>query len=192
MAAVDPKDGSTDQLTELVQKYGAQLEALVRQIVHDGDAAKHIVQHTYEKMVRRLGQASATPILHTKAYLFSACIRNAITYLERGQSEPSLVDDPAEVASVADHAPGPEKRAVLDDALVQLTKIVSELPPKQRLVFELGQVEGVPRSEIAVRLGMSEESVRNLTTRALGNVRARLSALGFDSVLDLAEGRSPS
>jgi RNA polymerase sigma factor (sigma-70 family) len=162
-------------------------------MVHDADAAKHIVQHTYLKMIQRFGRTSNTPILHAKAYLFNACIRNAITYLEQGRSAPIFAPDPSEVENVADHAPGPEKIALLEDLMEQLGKIVDGLPPKQRQVFQLGQIEGVPRREIAERLDLSEDSVTNLTTRALRNVKARLSALGFDSVLDIAqEGGSPS
>jgi len=189
MVTTDSRD--SDLLTDLVQRYGAQIEGLVRQMVHDGDIAKHIVQETYIKVFRRFGRASTPPVLYAKAYLFDAAMTNAILYLKRSRSLPELVLNAGEAEAVPDDAPGPQKIALLEDALAQLGEILEDLPEKQRRVFELRQINGTPRRQIAQQLGMSEKSVTNLTTRALANLRERLSERGFDSLLDLDDDVRP-
>ncbi|MFL6603968.1 MAG: RNA polymerase sigma factor [Steroidobacteraceae bacterium] len=191
MVNSDSKDGSAGLLTDLVRRYGAQMERLVRQMVHDGDVAKHIVQETYLNAFRRFQRTSAPPVLYAKTYLFDACITNAINYLQRDRSSPESAQNAIEAEDVPDGAPGPQKLALLEDALAHVGKILEELPLKQRQVFRLGQIDGVPRRQVAQQLGLSEKSVTNLTTRVLANLRMRLAERGFDSVLDIDDDGSP-
>ena len=188
MANLDSRDGTSEALAQLIRDFGSELEERVRRVVRDADAAGNIVQHTYEKLFQRLARQGSLPIIDMKAYLFDSALKNAFTYLKQRVGSDSRIEFTDVVPDIPDRSAGPEKRAVLDDAVEQLGDILKELTPKQRRVFVLGQIERVPRREIAWLLGISEEAVDKLTTRALTSIRKSLIARGFESALVVADG----
>lgn len=60
---------------------------------------------------------------------------------------------------VALDAPGPERAAIARDELRLLQAAIERLPPRCQQVIIMRRIEGLSRPEIAVRLGISEETV---------------------------------
>ncbi len=60
---------------------------------------------------------------------------------------------------IALDAPGPERSAIARDELRLLQAAIERLPPRCRQVVIMRRIEGLSRPEIAVRLGISEETV---------------------------------
>jgi RNA polymerase sigma-70 factor (ECF subfamily) len=81
-------------------------------------------------------------------------------------------------ATATDPRPGPEEAAVDAEASRALRAIVAHLPPEQRRVLEL-RLAGLSGVEIAVALGRSHGTVRNLQHRTLVRLRALLSGSGW-------------
>ena len=70
-------------------------------------------------------------------------------------------------------APGPERTAIARDELRRLQMALERLPPRCREAVTLGRIQGLPRSEIAQRMGVSEDTVTEHLTkgmRALANI----------------------
>lgn len=63
-----------------------------------------------------------------------------------------------------------------DDALARAA--MARLPLEQQIALELYYFEEMPASEVAAVLGATEDAVRDHVTRALGEVRAQIAALG--------------
>ncbi len=53
----------------------------------------------------------------------------------------------------------------------KLQQLVSALPEKCRLVYELNRKEGLNNKQVAEKLGISEKTVENQMTKALGRIR---------------------
>ena len=61
---------------------------------------------------------------------------------------------------VAAEEPGPDRNAIARDALRRLQAAMERLPPRCRQAVILRQVEGLSRREIALRMGISEKTVK--------------------------------
>lgn len=85
------------------------------------------------------------------------------------------VDDPAERAP----HPGPEPLAALQtgEAMALLSRILEQLPPRQRQAFLLRNFEGMDVAETAIAMGCSQGSVKTHYFRAIHTLRAQLEAV---------------
>jgi RNA polymerase sigma factor (sigma-70 family) len=175
----------------LVRDYGSRLESRVLKIVHDREAAQLILQDTYEEVFRRLRSESVSPVRHPITYLYTAARTNALRYLRgqarQRQSGPEFICDDETARQVPDPAAGPERLAMLQEAMGRLSDIVDKMPSKQRQVFMLG-VSGVLPHEIAKQLGLSPTAVHRLLTRANARCRKRLEQMGLDSRVEIIDG----
>ncbi len=73
-----------------------------------------------------------------------------------------------------------ERKPGLDDpkakaALIQLSRILDELPPDDRAVFVLRSMEGMPIADIATTLNMSHSTAKRRAKRASERVLKRVS-----------------
>jgi RNA polymerase sigma factor (sigma-70 family) len=66
-----------------------------------------------------------------------------------------------EAVEVAADEPGPDRNAIARDALRRLQAAMDRLPPRCREAVVLRQVEGLSRREIAMRMGISEKTVKS-------------------------------
>ncbi|MBI5434096.1 MAG: sigma-70 family RNA polymerase sigma factor [Planctomycetes bacterium] len=73
---------------------------------------------------------------------------------------------PSESALLAATA-GPATRAGAAEEQARLERAFASLPPDQRRVIALRQLEGLPAAEVARRMGRSETAVHSLYRRAL-------------------------
>lgn len=60
-----------------------------------------------------------------------------------------------QMLDIADDAPDPEAVAEARSELELVEKLIAELPPRQREILVSARLDGLPRREIAARLGIS-------------------------------------
>lgn len=69
---------------------------------------------------------------------------------------------------------------VIQHDIEQFTeKIIEQLPPQQKLIFQLSRVEGLTHKEIADQLHISPNTVKNHMTDALKKLKAQLKYADF-------------
>jgi RNA polymerase sigma-70 factor (ECF subfamily) len=78
--------------------------------------------------------------------------------------------------SPQDLGPSPERRLVAQETQDRLRAAIEGLPPNQRLVVTLRDVEGWSSEEVCNALGLRETNVRVLLHRARSKVRAALAS----------------
>ena len=71
-------------------------------------------------------------------------------------------------------APIPDERLLADETLERVHEAIAELPPAQRAVIALRDVEGLSSAETRAALDLSEGNQRVLLHRARSKVRAAL------------------
>ena len=86
-------------------------------------------------------------------------------------------------AASTDPGPGPEEVAVDAEESLALRAVMAQLPPDQRRVVEL-RLAGLSGVEIAVALGRSHGTIRNLQHRTLVRLRALLGVTGSGEETD--------
>lgn len=150
----------TDQarwFSEQVQPYEPALRAYLHKRFPALPDHDDLVQETYAKVVRA---REAGRLTHAKAFLFTTARHAAIDLFRRRRglaheeisevTEMPLLDESRDVADSLEHA---QRLEVLLEALLML-------PDRCRQVMMLRHLDGLTYKEIAVRLGISPETVK--------------------------------
>ena len=182
----------------LVERYHTSLVRLARGYVGSRAVAEEVAQETWLGLLQGLGQFQGRSSL--KTWLYRILVNRAKTRAQReGRSIPiSALIDPAgapdepavepERFLPADHPrwPGhwatpprdwgdtPEGGSLAREARDQLRAAIAALPPAQREVITLRDVEGWAAGEVCDALGITEANQRVLLHRARSKVRRAL------------------
>lgn len=160
-------DLSRHEATEtLYVQHHRWLANWLRRRMHGDDQAADLAQDTFLKLL----DARETPALREpRAFLATLARRVLANHYRRQAIEEVYLDS---LASQPDlHAPSPETRALVLEALCQIDQALDGLPAPVRRAFLLAQLEGLGYAEIACQLGV--------TTRTVGNYMARAAAQCF-------------
>lgn len=163
--------GSDAAFRVLYDTYRKKIYSYAVQLTRSGDEADEIVQEVFLKCwlkkeeLNRIDNCNAW--LHTIArHLFVDRLRR-IAREEEGLEQLRLFS--AEQTTSIDHFILDKENEIL------LRQSIERLSLQQRAVFELSRRQGLDRGEIALQLGISENTVRVHLTRALASMRDFLS-----------------
>jgi RNA polymerase sigma-70 factor (ECF subfamily) len=190
----------------LVERYNATMLRVARLHVRDQQAAEEVVQETWLAVVKGLERFEERSTL--KTWLFRILTNRAKT---RGEREARSVpfsavaladasgDEPAVDADrfrgPGDRHPGgwaappprwetlPDERLLSQEVLRMVHDAVDMLPPAQREVMRLRDIEGWEADEVCEALGVSHGNQRVLLHRARSKVRAALERYLGDEVM---------
>lgn len=95
----------------------------------------------------------------TRAFVFATARNLLIDRVRHERVIPIEIADDLESFGVVDDEPDPERSAGSREELRKLWAALDKLPPRCREVVMLRRVEGLPRREIASRLGIVEATV---------------------------------
>lgn len=142
----------------------AALRARLRHMAVAAEEIDDIVQETYLNIARL---NSVEHIRDGRGYLFTAARMVMLQRLRRNRIVriDHLTD--AQALTLEDDAPGPERQAAARRELARVRRIIEDLPPRCREIFELRRVEGVSQREIAQRLDLPEHTIEQQATRGL-------------------------
>src|SRR5918911_4984033 len=189
------RDGDEAAFAELVDRYHAALLRLARLYVSDA-AAEDVVQETWLGLLRGLDRFEGRASL--KTWLFHVLVNrartravrdgrtrplSAIVHLETDTVEPAV--DPARFRPADDQWPGhwllppspddlPEQRLLAHELRERVRAAVAALPPAQREVVTLRDIEGWTSDEVCQLLELSDANQRVLLHRGRSKVRNAL------------------
>jgi RNA polymerase sigma factor (sigma-70 family) len=95
-----------------------------------------------------------------KAFVFEIARNLLITRMRREQVVPFEAVSDFDALKTAIDEPGPDSTLIARDELRRLQAALDQLPPRCREAFVMRQVDGLSRREIAVRMGVSEMTVK--------------------------------
>jgi RNA polymerase sigma-70 factor, ECF subfamily len=145
--------------------------ALVR--TGDPDEAEDLTQDVLVHLIRKLDSYRASARLTTWLYTLT---RNAATDRTRRRSRrpESAPAHPDELAALAFSGDGPHRQAERAEVARALAAFFSELPARQREVFDLVELQGWSAAEAADALGIEPVSVRAHLFKARRAIRGRI------------------
>ncbi len=115
-------------------------------------------QEVYENIL----EAAETKIPeHAKPFLFVTARNLLINSLQRENVVPIEAVADLDALEVAADEPGPDRSAFARDLLRRLQSALDSLPPRCREAVTMKRIEGLSSREIALRMGISEQSVAN-------------------------------
>jgi RNA polymerase sigma-70 factor (ECF subfamily) len=186
--------GDEEAFRELVREWHAPLLRVARIFTPSSAVAEEVVQETWLRVLGALDRFEGRSTL--KTWVFRILVNTAKTRAQReGRTIPfSALQDPARVPEPAvdpsrffppdDPAhPGgwsapprdlPEERLLAAETRERIAAAIEALPPNQRAVISLRDVEGWSSDEVRNALDLSEVNQRVLLHRARSKVRAAL------------------
>ncbi len=135
----------------------ASLVQFLRQSWRHGEEIADLRQDIY---VRVYESASKRLPDDVKPFLFAIARNLIIDRLRHNRIVPIERVADLETIDVASDEPGPDRSAIARDELRRLRLALDELPPRCREAVILKRVEKLTRPEIALRMGISESTVK--------------------------------
>lgn len=179
--------GDEDAFASLVARYQRPLLRLARGFVRDESLAEDVVQDTWIGLLRGIERFEGRSSFRT--WLYRVLTNRAKT---RGIKESRYLSLEAEAGTSAEDddftaeggwrrqpAPWtitPERLALSGEFRAVLEAALAELPPAQRTVVELRDIDGLDAAEVCNVLAVSETNQRVLLHRGRTKLRAALTA----------------
>ena len=143
------------------------------------DDIDDLIQEAYA----RLWSSDFTQIRNGRSFLYTV-VRNALQD-QRRRACVVQIECVAEMDALdVDETPGPERWVSARQQYELLLRVLEQLAPQRRRVYQLRKFEDLSQREIAQRLGVTEKTVENLLRLAHAQVMKALFAEGgLDDVL---------
>lgn len=131
--------------------------------------AEEVVQDVFLRIWKSRSQLQA--VENIQSYLFTILYREIYKQLKKLALEQKLLKLIAESPVFGNIT---DERILAQESERLINEAVSKLPPQQQIVFKLNKQDGLNRDQIAERLQISPNTVRNHLAEALKFIRAYL------------------
>ncbi|HUJ03390.1 MAG TPA: RNA polymerase sigma factor [Rhizomicrobium sp.] len=136
------------------------LEAALMQFLQHNWRNKNDLADLRQDVYVRVYEAAKKEVPHpVKPFVFAVARNLIIDRVRREQIVPIEAVADLNSLGVAKDEPGPDRVVAARDELRKLQAALDHLPPRAREVVTLRRIEGVPRREIASRMGITEDTV---------------------------------
>ena len=153
---------------KLFRKYGPALFSFVKSVLKEEYDAEEAVQDVFLKIWDK--RKDLDPTLSFKSYLFTIALNTSRKfYVKKLRREKYKQDIAWEIHE--DHTSDFDV-AEYQNLLDYIDKIIDRLPPSRREIFILSKKDGLKNAEIAERLNISEQTVKNQLVSAMKFLRS--------------------
>lgn len=165
-----PFDATLDHtVTRLYRDHHHWLSAWLRRKLGNSFDAADIAQDTFVRILAapdHLVEKKTNWQLHEpRAYLTVIAKRLLANLYRRRSLEQAYLDSLASLPEAL--TPSPEQRLLILETLHELDAMLDGLPAKVRMTFLLAQLEGLSYAEIAMRLSLSERTIKRYMVQAM-------------------------
>lgn len=171
---------------QLIAEHRPKLSAFIRRRVPNSEDAEDVLQDVFYQLVKTV-ENSMSPIKQVSSWLYRVA-RNTIINRGAKKREESLPvfrsggdgDDMLENFSgilLGEPSSSPETEYLRSLVWVELENALSELPPEQREIFELTELDGIPVKEIAQTTGVAVSTLLSRKHYAVKHLRKRMEGL---------------
>lgn len=156
--------------------------SFAERFVADNALAKDIAQETFIKIWHQ--HTSFESLNSLKKFMYVTARNNCLNVIRDKQRADERSKQYTRLKEEDDRFTLDEM--MYSELLVAVREAVEALPPKMKEIFILGYIEGLGNQEIADRLQISQQTVRNQKTRALQHLKVRFGEKHYPLFLLLA------
>ena len=175
------QEGDQDAFGQLVRAYDQSVLRLAMNLLRSPEDAQDVYQEAFLRVYRNLNNFRFDCSFHTWLYriVTNLCLDQMRKRKVR-KEESSLVegtDGPVDRMDAVQESgvEGDPQRSMFSKQLRErIQKVLSELTPRERMVFELRHFQGLKLRNIGEILGTSEEAAKNCLFRATQKMRVAL------------------
>ena len=169
------KEGDRTAFTEIYKRYAESLAGFATSKLYNLDDARDVLHDLFVKLWE--DRYTLTVNNNLRSFLFAAIRYKIIDKIRRNvtrQEYDVLLQGLAEpqANSVEQQIEAKELQALVDQSLDQL-------PAKTKQIYLLSRIEHLSITEIALKLNLSEQTVKNQLSIALKHLRHAIAGLGI-------------
>ncbi len=142
-------------------------------LVKSNEVAEEIVSDVFIKLWQIRDRLPE--IENLKVYLYTIAKNFSLNYLTKHYKNTVISLEELDVESVIEFN-GPAEMCISADLIQQIRRIIRQLPPQCRLIFQLVKEEGLKYKEVAAVLDISPLTVRNQLAIAIRKIGEALPA----------------
>ena len=162
--------GDEAALRELIDRYRERLYRIAYGLLSDRAAADDAVQETFIRLWTRARRYN--PRHTVAAWLYTICVRRCYDELRHRRRHREAVGRMEMPFATAGNIDG-------EQILVFLQQVVATLPTKQRVVYQLREIECLDAESTAEALRMTVDQVKANLWNARNTVREKLKQYGI-------------
>lgn len=166
----DVARGDEQAFARLFHAYRDKLYGFILKITGSRELAEDVVQDVFLKIWTH--RSNLHEVENFNAYLFRMSHNQVMNGLKRMNLESSIRLRLARLVQAA--AEDPESVLMYKHTRELLKEAVEQLPPQQKLVYQLSREQGLKQEEIANQLNISAQTVKNHMSQALRSIRERI------------------
>ncbi|MCL1934540.1 MAG: sigma-70 family RNA polymerase sigma factor [Candidatus Azobacteroides sp.] len=181
-----------DNLEERIKEYQPQLKSFIRKRVDNKENAEDILQDVLYQLTKTVNTAM-NPIEHLAAWLYRVAKNTIINQgikkreeempvYQNDEDDNEKLKDFSEVMFNNESSPSPETEYLRSLVWTELKAALDELPPEQREIFELTELDNIPIKEIAQTLDVPVNTLLSRKHYAVLHLRKRLKELYYDVI----------
>jgi len=173
------KAGDVSAFETLVGRYERKIFRLTQNITQNREDAEDAMQEAFLKAFEHLDNFQGNSRFYT--WLVRIAVNQALMKLRKRRPNVVSLDQELDTGEdmmprdVEDWGPSPEERYGQTELGDILGKVISELDPQFRIVFQLRDIEELSTEETAEALGLSVPAVKSRLLRARLKLRERLN-----------------
>ena len=173
------KSGDVAAFETLVNRYERKIFRLTQNITQNREDAEDAMQEAFLKAYEHLGDFEGNSRFYT--WLVRIAVNQALMKLRRRRPNVVSLDEEVDTGEdmvprdVEDWGPSPIERFEQTELGEILAKVIAELDPPFRVVFQLRDIEQLSTEETAEALGLSVPAVKSRLLRARLKLRQKLN-----------------
>lgn len=165
------RDGDHAAFDAIFRQWYEPVVRSANRVLHDPGVAEELSQDVFLELWRR--RETLAPDSSVAGYLMQAVRNRALNHLRHLQVQTKSAVYVEALSEPAEQADAEAQAGELQDAI---RDAIAALPPRTREVFLLSRERNLRYSEIAEQLGVSVKAVEANMSRALRQLREKLSA----------------
>jgi len=173
------KAGDISAFNTLVNRYERKIFRLTQNITQNREDAEDAMQEAFLKALEHLGDFEGNSRFYT--WLVRIAVNQALMKLRRRRPNVVSLDEEIDTGEdmmpreIEDWGPSPAERYEQTEMGEILSKVIGDLDPSFRIVFQLRDIEQLSTEETAEALGLSIPAVKSRLLRARLKLRQRLN-----------------
>lgn len=173
------KAGDIAAFEDLVNRYDRKIFRLAQHITQNTEDAQDVTQEAFLKAFEHLGEFQGNSRFYT--WLVRIAVNQALMKLRKRHNKDISLDaeiegeDNSMPREIEDWGPSPEQRYAQNELSGILHKVIGELDPSFRVVFQLRDIDELSTEETAEALGLSVPAVKSRLLRARLKLREKLN-----------------